>query len=216
MIIGHQRQIQLLDLHIRTDALSHAYLFTGPRQVGKMTIARRAAASVLCLKRPRGVLASCGTCQSCTTLASQAHPDVFELSPGGGDAGKAPLRIGDIRDLRVRAGQSAYAGKKLFFVDDVSHSTHEAANALLKVLEEPRGDTVFFLIAQQAQDVLPTIRSRAWQMRFWPVSYELLETCLVENYHILPASAACAARLAYGCPGAALEFCSLPPEILKK
>lgn len=181
MIIGHQRQLQLLDLHVRTGTLSHAYLFTGPRHVGKMTVARRVAASLLCGKMQiaGSALFACGACEVCRSFASGVHPDVFIIDTAG--TGEKAVYLEDIQRLRARACQSAHGGVHVFFIRNAAVMTREAANAFLKVLEEPRAQAVFFLIAENADDVLSTIRSRSWQVRFWPVSEEVLLAGLQER-----------------------------------
>ncbi|GEM_PF-6334468 len=169
MIIGHKRQIQLLDLHIRTGTVSHAYLFTGPRHVGKMTVARRAACFLLCKRRAREALQPCGACEPCRLLETRSHQDVMVEDIHANAQERDKIRVEDIRRMRDRASRSGYGGRSVFIVRDAGLMTREAANAFLKILEEPRGETTFFLIAETADDVLATVRSRAWHVRFWPV-----------------------------------------------
>ncbi len=170
MVAGHKRQIQLLDLHIRAGTVSHAYLFSGPRHAGKMRVALQMVSSLLCADRPAGVLAFCGRCVECRGIAAGTHHDVhIEDTYKNEEDNQARISIEHIRRMRELAGRSAYGGTHVFIVRDASRLTREAANAFLKILEEPRGNTLFILLAEFLEDVLPTIRSRVWNIRFWPV-----------------------------------------------
>lgn len=212
MLIGHQRQIQLLDLHIRSGALSHAYLFSGARHVGKMALAKRTASALLCEKRntKRDILFSCELCRACIMVKAGTHPDVVVVDAE--QSGEITLRLEDIQRVRERAALSAYGRMQIFIVRDVSRMTREAANAFLKVLEEPRGNVVFFLLARVADDVLPTIQSRCWHVRFWPVSEEILIAGLKREYHVSSEQVARIAFLAGGLPGVAIRFMEFPDE----
>jgi len=175
MIIGNERQLKMLDLHVRREALSHAYLFSGMARVGKMAIARAFAKSILCKRRGTGTLASCGTCSDCTLFDSGAHTDVFSL-----DAPK--IGIADVRFLKERALKTSYhITHKIFIIKDISHMSLEAANSFLKLLEEPPGKSVFILIASNQEYVLPTIVSRVWHIKFWPTSEKLLRDGLLQD-----------------------------------
>lgn len=206
MIIGYHRQLQLLDLHVRKGTLSHAYLFTGPRHVGKLTIARCAAASILCEKKTDapGNLFSCGECNSCKMCAAGAHPDMYMVDTE--ETREQFLRLEDIQRVRERAYMSAYGGTHVFLIRDVSRMTREAANAFLKVLEEPRGCVIFFLLASAADDVLETIRSRSWHICFWPMSEKSIRTGLAALYKIPREASESAAQIADGLIGRAIQF----------
>lgn len=215
-IIGHDRQVQLLDLHARKGALSHAYLFTGPRHVGKMAIAQSLAFSILCKKRPSGALAFCGTCEVCESSTRGANPDITTEDIYSGERRREYISVEDVRRIRDRAARSAYAGKSIFFVRDAARLTREAANAFLKVLEEPRGDTIFLLMAETLDDVLPTIRSRSWILRFWPVSEELIMRHLLNTERMQENRARAIAMLCGGLPGQAIRFAKESEEALQK
>jgi DNA polymerase III delta prime subunit len=213
MIVGHQRQIKLLDLHISSDTTSHAYLFTGPRHVGKMTIARSVVAAILCHKRSRGLLASCGTCSICVSFASGAHPDVFIQDTE--ESGETSLRLEAVHRIRDRASRSSYGGTHIFLIRDIARMTREAIHALLKVLEEPRSNILFFLLAESIADVPDTIRSRAWHMSFWPISTETIASFLEQEKKISRKKALAAAYLAGGLPGIGVNAIKEPANILQ-
>jgi DNA polymerase III subunit delta' len=157
------------------ERLAHAYLFTGPTGVGKKTFARRLAQSLLCLAPKDGVLGYDGTCSSCVLFRGESahHPDFLEH--------EGPLIIGDpdartgfyqsdqlsARDLvRQLSLQSYSGGARVLLLGDVEFSTPAAANALLKFLEEPPRGVVMVLTTATPGRLLPTIRSRAIEVRF--------------------------------------------------
>lgn len=211
-MIGHLRQLQLLDSHIRSGSFSHAYLFSGPRHVGKTTFAKKIAAALLCEEKESGteMVFSCGACQACKLAKAGTHPDLVVVDAE--KTGETSLRLEDMQEIRERAALSAYGGTRIFIIRDVSKITREAANAFLKVLEEPRGQVVFLLIADVADDVLATIRSRVWHVRFWPVSEELLTVGLQKKHHSSLEEATHRARLAGGLPGIAIRLATSPDE----
>lgn len=215
MIIGHTRQIQLLDLHVRTNTWSHAYLFSGPRHVGKLAVARLMATALLCEKKTnsKSPLIACGMCTSCTSFAAGTHPDVFILDIE--ETGEQFLHIEEVRRMRERLAQSAYKGTHIVCIRDVARLTREAANAFLKVLEEPRGNVLFFLMTTNTEDVLGTIRSRAWHVRFWPVSEETISDGL-QRQGVPGKQALKIARVSDGFPGVAMRLGADPEDGLRK
>lgn len=156
--------------------LAHAYVFSGEPGVGKKTFARRLAQSVLCEAPGDAVLGYDGTCRSCVLFGQDGetrHPDflVHEGTLKIGEA-DAPLAFGEgdaltARDvLRQLAMQSYVGGMRVLLLGDVVFATHEAANALLKFLEEPPPGVLMLLTTVSAGRLLPTIRSRAIEIRF--------------------------------------------------
>ena len=212
-MIGHQRQLQLLDMYVHSGTMSHAYLFTGPRHVGKLTMARVVVAALLCEKKGTGtgLLFSCSACNACRLARAGTHPDIYTVDAE--EREEHPLRLEDIQRLRERAALSAYGGTHIFFIRDVSRVTREAANALLKVLEEPRGNVVFFLLASVVGDVLPTIQSRCAHVRFWPLSEDVLSAGLQSEHRVKEETALLAARLSRGLAGVAFRLASSPEQL---
>lgn len=144
--------------------LSHAYIFDGPRGVGKMTTARALAALLLC-DTPEDNDA-CGRCAACAQLDSGTHPDCISVAPDG-----KSIKIKQIRDLRARLSNTAtYGGYTVVLIDEADTMGIEAANAFLKTVEEPVGPTCFVLVTTQADRLPDTIRSRAQLVRFKPLS----------------------------------------------
>ena len=138
---------------------AHAYLLHGPAGIGKRALAERLMASLLC-RQPVG-LEACGACKSCSLLAAGSHPDNYILEPE--EADKA-IKVDQVRDLVSFVVQTAQlGGRKVVLVEPVESMNINAANALLKSLEEPSGNTILLLVSHQSSRLLPTIRSRCVQ-----------------------------------------------------
>lgn len=155
--------------------LAHAYLFTGAPGVGKKTFARRLAQSLLCTAEKDGVLGYDGTCQSCLLFAAESarHPDFLEhtgaLKIGDRDASSGFFESDELtsRDLvRLLSLQSYAGGARVLLLGDVEFATREAANALLKFIEEPPPGAIVLLTSPAPGQLLPTIRSRTIDVRF--------------------------------------------------
>lgn len=219
MIIGHERQVALLSTHRARGAVSHAYIFSGPEHVGKATVARAFARQLLCHAVPAHAtdLASCGTCISCTAFMHDAHPDVYTVAAvASKDGGAARIGITAMRALKDRASRSALmGGRKVYIVDHAASMTREAANSCLKALEEPTEESVFLLIVHAPEDVLPTIASRAWRVRFWPLSIPRMERELITGGAEVK-QAGLAALLSFGRAGMALRRVTEPVNILEE
>ncbi|MCB9519597.1 MAG: DNA polymerase III subunit delta' [Myxococcales bacterium] len=159
-IRGHQRALDILKRSIHAGRVHHAYLFAGPDGVGKRRVALALAAAVNCAAPVDGD--ACGQCGSCHKVASDTHPDVLVVEPDG-----RFIKIDQVRDLQARSRYRPYEGaRRVFVIDGAELLRDEAANALLKGLEEPRGDTMFVLVSSQPQRLLTTIRSRCQELRF--------------------------------------------------
>ncbi|WP_296219112.1 DNA polymerase III subunit delta' [Pseudomonas sp. UBA2684] len=138
---------------------AHAYLLHGPAGIGKRSLAERLMARLLC-QRPVG-LDACGQCKACHLLAAGTHPDNFVLEPE--EADKA-IKVDQVRELVNFVVQTAQlGGRKVVLVEPAEAMNPNAANALLKSLEEPSGDTVLLLISHQPSRLLPTVKSRCVQ-----------------------------------------------------
>ncbi|MGA4446631.1 DNA polymerase III subunit delta' [Ectopseudomonas chengduensis] len=138
---------------------AHAYLLHGPAGIGKRALAERLMARLLC-QNPNG-LDACGNCKSCHLLAAGTHPDNYVLEPE--EAGK-PIKVDQVRELVDFVVQTAQlGGRKIVLLEPAEAMNLNAANALLKSLEEPSGNTVLLLISHQPSRLLPTIKSRCVQ-----------------------------------------------------
>ena len=138
---------------------AHAYLLHGPAGIGKRDLAERLMALLLC-QRP-SMEGACGVCRGCQLLAARSHPDHYILEPE--EADKA-IRVDQVRDLVDFITQTAQmGGRKVVLLEPAEAMNLNAANALLKSLEEPAGNTVLLLVSHQPSRLLPTLRSRCVQ-----------------------------------------------------
>lgn len=146
--------------------LAHAYLFVGPAGMGKKASAIKVAMLVNCLHASK---APCGTCSSCMKITSGNHPDVYLL---GDDQG---IKIDDIRHMLGRMGLRAFEAQvKVFILQDAHRMTNEAANSLLKALEEPAPHTLIILTTAAPQNCLDTIKSRCHTVQFFQTQDSLI------------------------------------------
>lgn len=203
-IIGHEWAVNLLAAKIASGRAAHAYLFTGPPQVGKTTLALRLAQALNCT----GTLPPCGECRSCDLIGRGLHPDVQILEPVG-----RAIHIGAIRTLQSTLSLLPFeAPYRVAIILNIEKATDQAADALLKTLEEPPPSTRLLLTAESAEVVRPTIVSRCHVVALRPVETTHIESALIalgapaEEAHRL-------ARLSGGRPGWAL-MALWQPEIL--
>ena len=167
-IIGQPLPVRLLQTFLRNTALPHALLFTGPPGVGKRTAARAVAMALNCRERGISPGDACGCCQPCRQIASDHHPDILLIEPQ-----RDYLRIDQIRKLLVTLSMKPFsAEQRVVIIAEAQAMNPEAANALLKVLEEPPENTTLILTALQKSDLLPTIISRCRHIRFNPLRPE--------------------------------------------
>lgn len=176
MIVGNERNQAYLLRAIERGVLAHAYLLSGPANVGKRTLALAVAGRLLCENPKAKRLEACGACRACNLVHADAHPDIVFLSRDvrlATDSEKRDIGIDDIHALRERVSRTPFGGKRIIAViDGIETLSPDAKTALLKTLEEPGAHVVFFLISDAAGAVLPTIRSRTVPLHFAFVSDE--------------------------------------------
>lgn len=174
MIPGQDRAKRLLQNSLRTDKLSHAYIFAGPRGSGRRDMARAFAAALFCSRRGDE---ACGQCLECRKLAHGNHPDLFWIEPDG-----ASIKIDQIRELQQQfAYRSSASGTKIYVLNEAERLTTQAANSLLKFLEEPQTPAIGILLTDNGQALLPTIQSRAQWVPFFPLPPEQMKQTLLSE-----------------------------------
>lgn len=203
-IIGHDWAVEMLLVAMAHDRVGHAYLITGPEQIGKTTLARTFAQALNCTeaaeKRP------CGQCRSCQLIANNRHPDVQLVEPELSGRGKLTLKIETIRDLQQNLNLSAYEARtKVAILQRFDAATIGAANAFLKTLEEPPQNVVLILTANDADTLLPTISSRCRTINLRPLPADLIEQSLSTRWQVDSEKANLLAHLADGRLGWAVQ-----------
>ena len=188
LVVGHDEQVTALREAVASDRVTHAWLFTGPPGIGKLHTARVFAAALNC---PAG---GDGTCDSCRRILRGVHPDVHLIVPEGDF-----LLVEDVRAVREEASRSRHEARTaVFLLDEADRMTEAAANALLKVLEEPPAKVVFVLVARSPDALVGTVPSRARTLPFVPLSLAELTAALAAELDLRPEQAAWAAAAGHG------------------
>lgn len=197
-IIGHGEQIKMLRHMDERKRMPHAILLSGPSGIGKFMVASVLASALLCQGTKPG---PCGSCQSCLQVSYGTHPDLLLVGPDG-----ANIKIEQIRNLQHEVAMTPYvSARRVCMIDGAELMTVQAANSLLKVLEEPVGDVVFILVASNKQMLLPTIISRCMNISFQSLIPDILAQALVDK-GVSTLQAQVAARLSRGRMGTALAM----------
>lgn len=177
-IIGHHTVVELLKRALANQRVSHAYLFVGPKGVGKETTALQFARALNCLERADD---ACGECRSCRKYLSGNHPDFKMIRPV-----ENSISIDQIRELQKDIVYKPYeSGWKIYLIDDADLMTLEAANSLLKTLEEPPQYAVIIIVSARKEGILPTILSRCQVIQFHKLSREEVKSFLLSRPEIL-------------------------------
>jgi DNA polymerase-3 subunit delta' len=229
-VLGQDNARGIVSRLLRSGRIPHALLFHGPEGVGKGLVARLLAKSIVCLQPGRDGEA-CGACAACRRAEHGNHPDVFLVNrlpkkdkrpdassdPSDEDDGDyaPPSKTGELRpfiviqQIRELNHHATYAPRearrRIFLVDPADRMNAESQNALLKTLEEPSGQAIIVLIASRPHGLLPTVRSRCFQVGFASMRPETLAQALATRGMEL-AEARARAALAEGRPGLAMTL----------
>jgi len=198
---GHDAAIELLRSALSSECLAHSLLLSGPDGIGKRSLALAFAAWVYCTNRGDD---SCGECAGCRQVAAQSHPDLRLVTI---PSGKKEIGVEQARDLkRWITLRSAQGNTKIAILLDAEMLTLAAQNALLKTLEEPPAGSMLMVVANNADAMLATVRSRCQRIPLRPLAMPLVTQILVDEHQVSPAIAGDLARLAEGSPGRALAL----------
>lgn len=158
-VIGQEHIVRTLINQVKTDNISHAYLFTGTRGTGKTSVARIFARAMNCLQPVNG--SPCGKCENCVELMNPNNMDIIEIDAASNST------VDEIRDLREKVKYPPVVGRyKVYIVDEVHMLSANAFNALLKTLEEPPSHVVFILATTDVHKLPATILSRCMRFDF--------------------------------------------------
>jgi DNA polymerase-3 subunit delta' len=205
--IGQTKALALLEHSLQAGESAHAYLIVGAPNIGKMTLASDLAKAVNC----QGKEPPCGECQSCRRIADGKHADITVIGLNSAkDAGEIRTRveisIDTIRELQHSASLPPYEGKcKVFIIDGAEYLSTEAANCLLKTIEEPPPHIMILLLTAEEPQLLPTVVSRCQRIELNPISSGEIERVLIELHGVDSDRAKLLARLSQGCLGWALR-----------
>ena len=211
-LIGHAWAEKMLQQHIASGQMRHAYLFSGPAGVGRRTLVLRFAQAILCTQADsRGV--PCGTCRNCQQIERMQHPD---LSLVQAESWGGVLKVEQVRELQRQLSLSPYeAAYRIALLLRFDEANDNAQNALLKTLEEPNDKVVLLLTAELAENLLPTIVSRCEVLHLRPVPLQELADALAKSEGIDTEKAKLIAHIAGGRPGYALRLVR-EPELLER
>lgn len=222
-IIGQTEPIGVLTTLLQKKNIPHALLFIGDKGIGKHTTANAFAMMCNCMgngnnsptdskqKTTNGskptyssesTLNPCGVCKQCVKIISGSHPDVIQIKPA-----RQVIKIDQIRDMRHIVSMKPYmARQRVVVIDDAPAMNAAASNALLKLLEEPPDRTIFILISDNQNELLPTINSRCQPIRFHPIPLKAIETVLTAEKQADPEKAAVLAAMSHGSIARALDL----------
>ncbi len=172
-LVGQEPIMRILKNAISQGRIAHAYIFSGPRGVGKTSSARILAKALNCKEGPTPM--PCGICEACTAIADGSSVDVIEID------GASNNSVDDIRDLRERVKYAPSGGRyKVYIIDEVHMLSSSAFNALLKTLEEPPSHVVFVLATTEMKKIPATVLSRCQHMPFRRISGGVIKARLKE------------------------------------
>ena len=205
-IVGHEHAIDLLRRTLAAQQVRHAYLFTGPEHIGKTLLAHRFAQTLLCTGGSDlhvAPLDACNACLSCRKVLHGNHPDLHIISRA---PDKQFILIEQVRALQSDSARKTLEGRRNVFIIQGAHEMNlQAANCLLKTLEEPEPDVVLLLTAPDPGLLLPTILSRVQQVPMHLLTSLQIKAALEQQWEVEPEEATLIAALAAGRMGWAVQ-----------
>jgi DNA polymerase-3 subunit delta' len=215
-VVGQNRAVSLLQRSLEKGTLAHAYLLLGPAHVGKMTLALNLAQALNCeANKPPD-----GECTSCQKIASGKHADVqiitLNHSPNSAAKLRTEISIDQVREMQHSASLPPFEGRyKVFIIDGAELLSTEAANCLLKTLEEPKDKVIFILLTVNEKLLPATVISRCQRLELSPLTATEVEATLNSNWGIEPQQAKLLARLSHGRLGWAVSA-ALNDDLLRQ
>jgi len=212
-LLGHDWAVDLLGEHIARGQMRHAYLLTGPRGVGRRTLALKMAQALNCTQPPVPG-EPCGACRSCTQIERMQHPDltVVQAEQEGG-----VLKVDQVRELQRSLALHPYEARyRVALLLRFEEAHPSAMNALLKTLEEPAPQVVLLLTAESAERLLPTIVSRCEVLRLRPMPLEQASRGLQSRWGLPEQQAELLAHISSGRLGFALQLHQEPERMAQR
>jgi DNA polymerase-3 subunit delta' len=203
-IKGQKDVIEFFRNSVNRNKLSHAYLFSGAEGLGKTLLAQTLAKFLSCenpLRKGDSLIDCCDRCISCRKIEASNHPDLHWIDRPG------KISIDDIRSIQKAIALTPYEARfKVFIILEVERMTEQAANSLLKTLEEPPDSSLLILTCTNTGALLPTIISRCQVIKFYPLNYEMLKEILSAQYKLKQGHAHFLSAQAQGRIGRALSL----------
>jgi DNA polymerase III subunit delta' len=205
-IVGHEHSIDILRRALLARQVRHAYLLLGPSRIGKSLLAQRFAQALLCTGGPDPQVAPpdpCNACLSCRKVLHGNHPDMHVVAR---ETGKQFIVIEQVRALQSDSARRTLEGRRNIFIILNAHEMNaQAANCLLKTLEEPEPEVVLILTVPDAGLLLPTVLSRVQQVPMQLLTASQIKKALIEQWHVEADEADVIAPLAAGRMGWAVQ-----------
>lgn len=202
--IGHQKQLIQIEKEIENNSIAHAYLFSGPKNVGKFRIARMFANILQCSNN------LCHQCADCQLIQRGSHPDTIMMSDEGDT-----IKIDQVRDLIHKTNLTSQGNRRIIVIENIERMPMEAQNSFLKTLEEPPGDTIFLLTSARVSQVLPTIKSRTRRYCFYNTEDDVIKKYLKEKFGE-SSDIEEIVQIAQGRPGFAIQLMNSPAVLTEQ
>jgi len=204
-IQGQHTAIRALLSSIQRSSVGHAYLFTGPRHIGKTSTALAFASALNCAN-PTAEGDACGNCLSCLRIEAQTDADTQVISPSGNQT-----KIQQVHEMIRSLSYAPLSGKyRIFIIEQADTLNPSSENAILKILEEPPSYAVLILVCTNPNSLLPTIRSRCVTVRFRPQRIRDIEEILKKQFDLPEQDIRLIASCSQGALGRALEMAASP------
>ncbi len=209
-IKGQNNAVRYLANSLSSGRVASSYLFIGTDGVGRALTAKAFLKELIC-GRKRDVKEACGICPSCQRVDTLDHPDITWIKPEK----NKKIKIEEVRKAREVLNMKPFESSvNACVIEDAHMMTVEASNALLKVLEEPPGESILILISSKRDMLLPTIISRCSEVRFNSLPVDMTKNIIMQNSEVSEKDASFLASFSEGSPGRALEM--IEEEVIER